>query len=77
MKEKKGFSYGEHVEIFPDDSETASVTECTGLMPTPPKNAEEYAAYQDLYSMEIPKKLPGRREITQGVYDDRPPDVRL
>lgn len=75
-KEKKGFRYGEHVEIFPEISDTASATECTGLMPTPPKTPEEYEAYQTLHSMGVPKKLPGKREIHEGVYDDRPPEVR-
>lgn len=76
-KEKKGFAYGEHVEIFPETADTASATECTGLMPTPPKDTAEYEAYQMLHSMEVPKKLPGRREIHEGVYDDRPPEVRF
>ena len=76
-KEKRGFSYGEHVEIFPELSDTASATECTGLMPAPPKTPEEYEAYQTLHSMEIPKKLPGRREIREGIYDDRPQDIRF
>lgn len=76
-KEKKGFSYGEHVEFFPEISDTASATECTGLMPTPPLTPEEYESYQTLHSMEVPKKLPGRREIREGIYDDRPFDVRF
>ena len=76
-KEKKGFAYGEHVEVFPELSDTASATECTGLMPTPPLTPEEYESYQTLHSMEIPKKLPGKREIREGIYDDRPQDIRF
>ena len=71
------FSYGEHIEVFPNISDTASATECTGLMPTPPKTPEECEAYQELHSMGVPQKLPGRREIREGVYDDRPPEVRF
>lgn len=76
-KEKKGFAYGEHIEIFPEISDTVSATECTGLMPTPPLTPEEYESYQTLHSMEVPKKLPGRREFRKGVYDDRPEDIRF
>ncbi|MGN0478918.1 MAG: hypothetical protein ACI4GO_05760 [Hominenteromicrobium sp.] len=73
--EKQGVSYGEHVEIFPDTSDAASVTECTGLMPTPPKTKAEYESYQELHGMEVPKKLPGKRSIRTGVYDDKPEDI--
>lgn len=76
IKRNNGIFYGEHVEIFPEISDTVSATECTGLMPTPPKTPEEYEAYQSLHSMGVPKKLPGKREIHEGVYDDRPLDVR-
>ena len=76
-KEKNGYAYGEHIEIFPEISDTASATECTGLMPTPPQSDAEYEAYQTLHTMEIPKKLPGKRNIQTGVYDDRPEEVYL
>ena len=69
-KNEKKFTHGEHVTIYPDAPESvASATECTGLMPTPP--------YQDLHSMEIPKKLPGKRNFELGVYDDKPEDIQL
>ena len=58
-KNEKKFTHGEHVTIYPDAPESvASATECTGLMPTPPQNEAEFTSYQDLHSMEIPKKLP-------------------
>ena len=41
---------------LPDISTAASSTECTGLMYAMPKDEEEYASYQELYSMEIPKE---------------------
>ena len=75
QKKESGISYGEHVEIFPNLSDTASVTECTGLMPTPPKTPAEYESYHELHGMEVPKKLPGKRSIKSGIYDDRPEDV--
>ncbi|MCI5651654.1 MAG: hypothetical protein MR295_05375 [Ruminococcus bromii] len=75
QKRTTGISYGEHVEHFPDLSDTASATECTGLMPTPPKTQAEYESYQELHGMEVPKKLPGKRNIRTGVYDDRPEDI--
>ena len=63
-------------ELFPEISSAASATECTGLMPTPPHSSEEMESYQELHSMEIPKKLPSRREIKNGVYDSPPPEIR-
>lgn len=42
--------------IYEDMTSTVSGTECTGLMPTPPQDADEYEAYQELYGMEVPKK---------------------
>ena len=47
---------------MPDISAVASSMECTGLMPSAPVNDAEFASYQQLYNMEIPKK------------DNRPPD---
>lgn len=74
-KKRSGVSYGEHVEVFPEISDAASATECTGLMPTPPKSTAEYESYQELHSMGVPKKLPSRREFQTGIYDDKPEDV--
>lgn len=77
-KNEKKFTHGEHVTIYPDTPESvASATECTGLMPTPPQNDAEFTSYQDLHSMEIPKKLPGKRNFELGVYDDKPEDIQL
>ncbi len=42
-------------DMFPDISSVSSATECTGLMPTPPANKDEYESYQELSPMEIPK----------------------
>ena len=38
---------------FPLISDTVSACECTGLIPTPPTNDAEQAAYESLFSMEI------------------------
>ena len=48
--EEKRFQYGEHVEIFPNLSDTASANECTGLMPTPPVTPDEYESYPVSYT---------------------------
>ncbi len=82
MKRKeKRFDYGEHAVVFPDISNTASANECTGLMPTPPETEDELEAYKTLHSMatpeQVPEKLPGRREIRDGVFDDKPPEFRF
>lgn len=74
---QKKIAYGEHIELYPDVASAASATECTGLMPTPPKDAEALRSYQELHSMEIPKKLPGKRSFKSGVYDDKPEDIRM
>ena len=61
-KNEKKFTHGEHVTIYPD---------------APPQNDAEFTSYQDLHSMEIPKKLPGKRNFELGVYDDKPEDIQL
>ena len=38
---------------FLDLSDTVSSCECTGLMPRPPVNEAERAAYEELFSMEV------------------------
>lgn len=80
MMQKKGFDYGEHVEVFPNISDTASANECTGLMPRPPQNDDELKSYEELFSMEIPKEIPrrapSRRDFKNGVYDGIPEDIR-
>jgi hypothetical protein len=48
-------------EKFPNISSTASMSECTGLMPTIPENEEAYEAYQELSGMEIPKQKPKKK----------------
>ena len=62
-------------EVLPGASSVASANECTGLMPTPPVTPDEYESYQELHSMEVPKKLPGRREFQTGIYDDKPEEI--
>ena len=42
--------------VYPDISNVASSSECTGLMPNIPQNDDEYDSYQEMYDMEIPKK---------------------
>lgn len=59
MSGKKKIDYHEHdmldQEKFPDQSNVASATECTGLMYRVPMNAGEMESYQRLSSMGIPK----------------------
>ncbi len=40
---------------YPDLTTTVSSWECTGMIPAPPEDDEEYEAYQELYGMEFPK----------------------
>ena len=81
-KETPSFSqspYHEHdplpAGLLPEDPAVASANECTGLMPTLPVTPDEYESYQELHSMEVPKKLPGRREFQTGIYDDKPEEI--
>ena len=60
MKKPKGrIAYHEHEEPsgerFPDVSNVASASECTGLMHKSPQDQEEWDSYQELSSMAIPK----------------------
>ena len=40
--------------FFEEANLTASATECTGLMPTPPISPEEAESYTDIYSIPQP-----------------------
>ncbi len=46
-------------EALPGASSVASANECTGLMTSPPENAAQLEAYQELSPMAIPRKEPG------------------
>ncbi len=63
-KQLSKIDYREHeaLEIgeYPDISNVASATECTGLMYRTPKNEEELENYQELSSMAIPRKGEGK-----------------
>lgn len=80
-KQDKNFNYHEHDRLpdtFPGMSNVASAGETTGSMPTPPQNAEELRAYQDLANMAIPKTAPGKKEGKEVRRVDGPqyPDFR-
>ncbi len=44
---------------FTDEDETASALGSTGMMPVLPGTVEEYASFQELAGMGIPKVKPG------------------
>lgn len=46
MADKKNNSF--EYEVANEISDVASVTECTGLMPTPPQNSAENEAYSEI-----------------------------
>ena len=56
-KKNKPVEYHEHdtPHNFPETSDVASATELTGLMHRSPVDDAEREAYEELYSMEIPK----------------------
>jgi len=41
---------------------SASATECTGLIKTPPQNEDELENYNDVYNFTLPKPLPEKEE---------------
>jgi hypothetical protein len=49
---------------MPTISDVVSSTECTGLMYRPPQDEEELESYQELSSMEIPKRRPHKKPET-------------
>ena len=69
-------NYGEHIELPENPMYAASVTECTGLMPTPPQNKEEEESYRGIFSTEIPLYAPSQEQFKEGIYDSKPPIVR-
>lgn len=60
--------YREHETLapagMPESAGTASASECTGLMFTPPETPEEREAYEELSPLAFPRREPG---------DTRPP----
>lgn len=48
-------------ELYPDISNTVSSNECTGLMQTVPGDENELLSYEDLYSMQKPKKYGNKK----------------
>ena len=65
MAKKRKIDYHEHdsmPDFLSDLSNVASANESTGMMPTPPESPDEYHSYQDMASMEIPKKAPGKSQ---------------
>ncbi len=59
-KPKRRIDYREHEDPaegrFPDISNVASASECTGLMYKAPADQEEWDSYQELSPMAIPRK---------------------
>ena len=61
-KPKRRIDYREHEDDeprqdqFPEISNVASASECTGLMYKAPADQEEWDSYQELSSMAIPRK---------------------
>ena len=47
-------------------SGVASANECTGLMFTPPENAAQQEAYQELSPMALPRREPGGSAHSKG-----------
>ena len=42
-------------EYLPSVSDTVSFNECTGMMPVPPNSVEQWEAYKQLFSVELPE----------------------
>lgn len=48
-------TYHDKYEVDIDNFQVSSATECTGLIPTPPQNADELESYKELYNFGPPK----------------------
>lgn len=78
MKEKINYHEHDEVNYLPNISNVASANESTGMMPTPAQNLDEYQNYQELSSMAIPKKAPGKTKhpkkitVKPSVKSERP-----
>lgn len=59
-KAKNKLSEEEVAEEF-DFTNASSVTECTGLMPTPPETSEEYESYLSIYDFK-PHAVKNKKE---------------
>ena len=55
-------------EFYPNISNTASMSECTGLMPTVPEDCDELSSYEELYDMEIPKTKDREKKTYNKIY---------
>ena len=75
MSKKKG-NYGEHKGMPENSMFAASVTECTGLMPAPPKTKDEEESYRGIFSTEVPLYAPSPEQVKEGIYDSKPPVIR-
>lgn len=53
--EDKQVPHPDKADLILDLDTVASVTECTGLIPTPPANEAEAESYTDLYAVPKPE----------------------
>lgn len=55
MEKRKNNKNKNVPEYLPTISDTVSVSECTGMMPVPPNSVEQWEAYKQLFSSELPE----------------------
>ena len=53
MNEKKPRRRRDRLSHLPSPGDTASFTECTGLMQSPPRSPEEWEAYRQLFTTDL------------------------
>lgn len=50
-------------ELFDNDFHAASMSDCTGLIPTAPENESEIRSYSDIFDIPLPNYRNDRRSI--------------
>lgn len=62
VKKHLPYDYDDQRELFDDSFHAASVSECTGLIPTAPCDNSEILSYSQLYDIPLPNLKNRRRE---------------
>lgn len=62
MKKHLPYDENDDRELFDDSFHAASVSECTGLIPSAPLSESEIRSYSDIYDIPLPTHRNDRRE---------------
>ena len=63
MKRQLPYDDNTDRELFDNDFHTASMSDCTGLIPTAPLDNNEIKSYSDIFDIPLPNHQNNRRDI--------------